>query len=239
MTPSAGVGSRALLRRLRQVMAEPGDGQQRLDKITRVIATNMVAEVCSIYLRRDPRTLVLCATEGLRKSAVHAVKLRLGEGLVGQIAQRAEPLATDDAPNAAGFAYLPETGEEIYRSFAGVPIQRLGKILGVLVVQNRAPRIYDEEEIDALEVVAMVIAEMAESGALAAGRDVDLARRGPYFARGVGAAEGAAVGPAHLHEPKVAIANPIVDDVEAERARLKEAMAELRDEVDRLLRRTC
>jgi phosphotransferase system enzyme I (PtsP) len=235
MTPSAGVGSRALLRRLRQVMAEPGDGQQRLDKITQVIATNMVAEVCSIYLRRDPRTLVLCATEGLNKSAVHTVRLRLGEGLVGQIAQRAEPLATDDAPNAPGFQYLPETGEELYRSFAGVPIQRLGKILGVLVVQNRAPRAYDEEEIDALEVVAMVIAEMAESGALAAGRDVDLARRGAFFARGVGAAEGAAIGPAHLHEPKVAIANPIVDDVETERARLREAMAELRDEVDRLL----
>ncbi len=235
MTPSAGVGSRALLRRLRQVMAEPGDGQQRLDKITRVIATNMVAEVCSIYLRRDARTLELCATEGLRKDAVHKARLRLGEGLVGLIAQRAEPLSTNDAPNAPGFQFIPETGEEIYRAFAGVPIQRLGKILGVLVVQNTASRTYAEDEIDALEVVAMVIAEMAESGALTAGRDIDLAHRGPHVTRALGAAEGAAIGPAHLHEPKVMILNPIIDDVEAERARLRGAMAELREEVDRLL----
>ncbi|MGF1658687.1 MAG: phosphoenolpyruvate--protein phosphotransferase [Rubrimonas sp.] len=235
MTPTAGVGSRALLRRLRQVMAEPGDGQQRLDKITAIIATNMVAEVCSIYLRRDARTLELCATEGLRKDAVHKAKLRIGEGLVGQIAARAEPLSTDDAPNAPGFQYLPETGEDIYRSFCGVPIQRLGKILGVLVVQNTARRAYAEDEIDALEVVAMVIAEMAESGALTAGRGIDLAHRGPHVTRAVGAAEGAAIGPAHLHEPKVVILNPIVDDVEAERTRLRGAMDQLREEVDRLL----
>ena len=235
MTPSAGVGSRAMLRRLRQVMAEPGDGQQRLDKITQVIATNMVAEVCSIYLRRERGVLELCATEGLNKAAVHKTRLKLGEGLVGLIALRAEPLASDDAPNAPGFQYFPETGEELYRSFCGVPIQRLGKIIGVLVVQNTAPRVYMEDEIDALEVVAMVIAEMAESGALAAGRDLDLSRRGPVFARGVAAAEGVAIGAAHLHEPKIAIANPIVDDVEAERGRLRVAMTELRAEVDRLL----
>ena len=234
MTPTAGVGSRALLRRLRQVMAEPGDGQQRLDKITAIIATNMVAEVCSIYLRRDPRTLELCATEGLRKDAVHKAKLRIGEGLVGQIAARAEPLSTDDAPNAPGFQYLPETGEDIYRSFCGVPIQRLGKILGVLVVQNTARRTYAEDEIDALEVVAMVIAEMAEAGTLTAGR-IDLKHRGPVMVRAVAAAEGAAIGTVHLHEPKVQIVNPIVDDIEAERARLLQAMTELRSEVDRLL----
>ena len=235
MTPTAGVGSRAMLRRLRQVMAETGEGQQRLDKITQVIATNMVAEVCSIYLRRDARTLELCATEGLNKAAVHTARLKLGEGLVGLIAQRARPISTDDALNAPGFQYLPETGEEIYRSFCGVPIQRLGKILGVLVVQNRAPRVYAEDEVDALEVVAMVIAEMAESGALAPGRAMDLARRGPFFARGVAASEGVAIGPAHLHEPKVAVENPIVDDVGAERERLRAAMDQLRAEVDRLL----
>jgi phosphotransferase system enzyme I (PtsP) len=235
MTPTAGVGSRAMLRRLRQVMAEPGDGQQRLDKITRVIATNMVAEVCSIYLRRDGDTLELCATEGLRKDAVHKARLRLGAGLVGRIAERAEPIATDDAQNEPGFQYLPETGEEPYRSFCGVPIQRLGRVMGVLVVQNTAARVYVEDEIDALEVVAMVIAEMAESGVLAPGRDLGLGPRGPYVKRAVAAAEGWAIGPVHLHEPKVVILNPIVDDVEAERRRLHAAMAELRDEVDRLM----
>jgi phosphotransferase system enzyme I (PtsP) len=235
MTPTAGVGSRAMLRRLRQVMAEPGDGQQRLDKITSVIAINMVAEVCSIYLRRDARTLELCATEGLRKESVHRARLRVGQGLVGLIAQRAQPISTEDAPNTAGFQYLPETGEEVYRAFCGVPIQRLGRVLGVLVVQNTAPRVYVEDEIDALEVVAMVIAEMAESGALSAPREIDLGRGRAIVVRGVGAAEGAAIGPVHLHEPKVSIINPIVDDVNAERARLAKAMAALQGEVDRLL----
>lgn len=234
MTPSAGIGSRAMLRRLRQVMAEPGGEQQRLDRITETIATNMVAEVCSIYLLRDRRVLELCATEGLRKSAVHNARLKLGEGLVGLIAQRAEPLSTDNAPGTPGFQYLPETGEEIYRAFCGVPIQRLGKVLGVLVVQNTAPRVYTEDEIDALEVVAMVIAEMAEAGTLTAGR-IDLKHRGPLMLRAVAAAEGAAIGTVHLHEPKVQIVNPIVDDIEAERRRLLEAMTELRSEVDRLL----
>ena len=235
MTPTPGVGSRAMLRRLRQVMAEPASDQQRLDRITQTIATNMVAEVCSIYLHRDPRTLELCATEGLRADAVHRARLTIGEGLVGQIALRAEPLSTSDAPGAPGFRYLPETGEEVYRSFCGVPISRLGKVLGVLAIQNTAPRRYEEDEIDALEIVAMVIAEMAESGALTAGRDIDLARRGPMASRGVGAAEGAAIGVAHLHDPRVMITNPIVDDVDAERRRLREAMAALQSEVDRLL----
>ncbi|MEO0362479.1 MAG: peptidase, partial [Pseudomonadota bacterium] len=99
MAPN-GVGSRVLLRRLRQVMAQPGDAQARLDRIVGVIATNMVAEVCSIYLRRDERTLELCATEGLRAEAVHRTRMKVGSGLVGRIAERAEPYATDDAPNA-------------------------------------------------------------------------------------------------------------------------------------------
>ena len=108
-------GSRALLRALRAVMAGAGDGQQRLDKVVHLVANNMVAEVCSIYLKRDERTLELCATEGLRQDAVHSARLRIGQGLVGRIAERAEPLVTEDAPSTPGFRYLPETGEEIYQ----------------------------------------------------------------------------------------------------------------------------
>ena len=171
--PITGGGSRTLLRKLRQVMAEPGDGQQRLDQIVSVIAGSMSAEVCSLYLRVGQQQLELCATEGLKKEAVHRARLRVGQGLVGLIAARAQPFSTADAPNATGFQYLPEVGEEIYASFCGVPIQRFGRIMGVLVVQNTAPRDYTEDEIDALEVVAMVIAEMAESGQLMGGEDFE------------------------------------------------------------------
>ncbi|QIE53969.1 phosphoenolpyruvate--protein phosphotransferase [Pikeienuella piscinae] len=234
MPPAADIGSRVLLRRLRQVMAQPGDPQARLDRIVSVIATNMVAEVCSIYLRRDEAMLELCATEGLRAEAVHRTRFRYGQGLVGRIAQRAEPLTTTDAPRAPGFEYRPETGEEIYSSFCGVPIQRLGKVIGVLVVQNAAAREYTEDEIDALEVIAMVIAEMADAGQLT-GEGFDLARSAPKTYQGVAASDGAAIGPVHLHEPKLAISNPFTDDVEGERARLDASMVDLRHEVDALV----
>ncbi len=235
MSPSGTLGPRALLRRLRQVMAEPGEGQERLDRIANVIAENMVAEVCSIYLRRGERMLELCATKGLRPEAVHTTRMRIGQGLVGRIAERAEPFSTADAPNEPGFEYRPETGEEIYSSFCGVPIQRLGQIIGVLVVQNAAARQHDEEEIDALSVVAMVIAEMAESGQITGGEGVDLARDAPHTYAAIGGVEGAAIGVVHLHEPKLAISQPFTDDVEKELIRLDVAMNGMRDEVDTLL----
>ena len=237
-TTEATGGSRALLRTLRRVMAGPGDGQQRLDKIVSIVAANMVAEVCSIYLRRDGRTLELCATEGLNADAVHRARLRVGQGLVGRIAERAAPYATDDAQNAPGFRYIPETGEEAYRSFVGVPVQRFGEVMGVIVVQNRAPRRYTEEEIEALEIVAMVIAEMAEAGAFLGSDGISATggrRAGPVLVEGAAAADGLAEGVVHLHEPRLIVYNPIAEDVATERARLENAIAALRDDLDRMI----
>ena len=134
--------SRKLLGRLRAAMAEPGGGQTRLDRITRLIADSMGCEVCSIYLFRDPDTLELCATVGLMAESVHKTRMRLGEGLVGRVARDRQVINTADAPHERGFRYMPETGEERFSSFCGVPIQRLGEALGVLVVQSRAAREY-------------------------------------------------------------------------------------------------
>ena len=234
LTPAAGGGSRLLLKRLAGVMAEAGDGQQRLDRIVTLIATSMNTEVCSIYLRRGERTLELCATEGLNRAAVHAARLRVGQGLVGRIARSAEPINTADARNERGFRYLPETGEEVFHSFLGVPIQRLGEVLGVLVVQNREARVYSEDELHGLEVVAMVLAEMTELGAFLSAGDAEMAGAHvrPFLARGVSAQEGQAEGVAHLHEPRISVASPVAEDVGVERLRLSEAMAQLRGEVD-------
>ena len=167
-------GPRLLLRRLREVMAEPVDAQTRLDKIVVHIASNMVAEVCSVYLLRADGRLELYATEGLNREAVHQTTMRAGEGLVGQIAASAEPLALADAQSHPAFSYKPETGEEIYHSFLGVPILRNGNTLGVLVVQNRARRVYVEEEIEVLQTTAMLLAEVVASGEL---RSLAQARR--------------------------------------------------------------
>ncbi|MEM9062231.1 MAG: phosphoenolpyruvate--protein phosphotransferase [Pseudomonadota bacterium] len=236
--PTTKGGSRALLKALREVMAGAGDGQQRLDKVVRLVASNMVAEVCSIYLKRDENTLELCATEGLRADSVHSARLRVGQGLVGRIAERAEPFATDDAQNAPGFRYLPETGEEIYRSFVGVPIQRVGEIMGVLVVQNTTARVYDDDEIEGLEIVAMVIAEMAEAGAFLGSSGLSGGpgtRMGSVRIAGRPACEGIAEGTVHLHEPRLVAFDPIAEDPATERTRLTNALAAVRIDADRLL----
>jgi phosphotransferase system enzyme I (PtsP) len=228
--------SRQMLGRLRAIMAEEGGGQTRLDRITRLIAEEMRAEVCSIYLFRDSDTLELCATEGLKAESVHETRLRLGEGLVGRVAKSGNVINTDDAPAARGFRYMPETGEEAYSSFVGVPIQRLGEMLGVLVTQSKQARQFTEEEVYALEVVAMVLAEMAELGAFVGeGAAMKALHSQPVMFRGTSAQEGTARGHVWLHEPRVVVTNPIAEDPVREMERLHEALETLRVGVDRML----
>ncbi len=235
-TPNNMTDTRRMLGRLRAVMAEDAAGQDRLDRITRLIADEMHTEVCSIYLFRDADTLELCATQGLNPEAVHRTRMRLGEGLVGRVARRGQTINTDDAPGTRGFRYMPETGEEAYSSFLGLPIQRLGETLGVLVVQSRQARTFSEEEVHAVEVVAMVIAEMAELGAFVGeGAAMSARHSRAVLFQGTTAQEGAAQGHVWLHEPRVVITNPIAEDPQRERERLSEAVERLRVGVDRML----
>ena len=228
--------SRKLLGRLRDAMASDVAGQARLDKITQLIANSMGCEVCSIYLFRDEDTLELCATEGLNEAAVHETRMKLGEGLVGRVAKRRTVINTPDAPQAAGFRFMPETGEEIYSSFLGVPVQRLGETLGVLVVQSKVAREFSADEVYALEVVAMVLAEMAELGAFVGeGAAMSARHSQPVLLRGTVGQEGVAEGHVWLHEPRVVVSNPIADDPERETERLTEAVEQLRLSVDQLL----
>src|SRR5437868_9771628 len=168
MTEAGGSVSatRRLLRRLRDIMAGSGTAQERLERIVRVVASEMVAEVCSVYILRAGEVLELFATEGLRPEAVHRTRLRVGEGLIGAIAATARPLALADAQTHPDFAYRPETGEEVYHSLMGVPILRGNRVLGVLAVQNRTLRHYTEDEVEVLQTIAMIVAELAASGNL-------------------------------------------------------------------------
>lgn len=228
--------SRKLLVALRDAMAEDSAGQARLNKIVQLTAHSMGSEVCSIYLFRDTETLELCATEGLNATAVHQTRLRRGEGLVGRVARFNQTINTADAPASKGFRYMPETGEEIYSSFLGVPIQRLGESLGVLVVQSKATREFSADEIYALEVVAMVLAEMTELGAFIGDGDALSARhQKPITFIALSAQEGVAEGAVYLHEPRVVVTNPIADDPDIEQGRLEEALDRLRVSVDQML----
>ncbi|HWG03689.1 MAG TPA: phosphoenolpyruvate--protein phosphotransferase [Beijerinckiaceae bacterium] len=233
------VGPRLLLRRLREVMAEPVSAQARLDKIVVHIAANMVAEVCSVYVLRADGRLELFATEGLNREAVHLTTMRAGEGLVGLIADSAEPLALSDAQAHPAFSYKPETGEEIYHSFLGVPILRGGNTLGVLVVQNRVRRVYSEEEIEALQTTAMLLAEMIASGELQSivRPGIDIALRRTLALRGSPMSEGLGLGLVVLHEPRVIVKQIVAEDVRKEERRLDESIAAMRNSIDQLVDR--
>ncbi|MBV9523261.1 MAG: phosphoenolpyruvate--protein phosphotransferase, partial [Alphaproteobacteria bacterium] len=230
--------SRRLLRRLRDIMAGSGSAQERLDKIVGLIAADMVAEVCSAYIMRAGEVLELFATEGLRREAVHRTRLRVGEGLVGVIGATARPLALADAQSHPDFAYRPETGEEIYHSLMGVPILRGGRVLGVLVVQNRTLRNYAEDEIEALQTIAMVLAELVaggeliEPGELAPGDGIAVL---PVRIEGVRLNSGLAVGTAVLHQPRIVIHRIVAEDPESELERLRRAVADMQSAIDELL----
>ena len=228
--------SRKLLRRLRDSLAEPGQGQARLDRITHLIADSIGTEVCSIYLFRDEQTLELCATEGLRPESVHQTRLKVGEGLVGRVARFGIPVNSANAPAEKGFRFMAETGEEIYSSFLGVPIRRVGEKLGVLVVQSKAARQFSDDEVYALEVVAMVLAEMTELGAfLGEGEALGALHKQPVMFRGTTGQEGAAEGHVWLHEARVVVTNPVADDPVRETERIRDAVGKLRVSVDDLL----
>jgi len=228
--------SRRLLQRLRDTMASDSAGQARLDEIVGLIAQSMATDVCSIYLFRDEETLELCATEGLKADAVHQTRMRMGEGLVGRVARTTRIVNTDNAPQTKGFRYMPETGEEVYSAFLGVPIQRLGKPLGVLVVQSKESRAYSTDAVYALEVVAMVLAEMTELGAfLGEGAAMSAQHQQPMMIHGTQGQDGSAMGHAFLHEPRVVVTNPVADDPEKEKDRLTAAVDELRVSVDEML----
>ena len=232
-------GPRVLLKRLRELMAEPLEPQPRLDRIVREIAQNMVAEVCSFYVLRADGVLELYATEGLNPQSVHLAQLRLGQGLVGTIAASARPLNLTDAQSHPAFAYLPETGEEVYNSFLGVPVLRAGRTMGVLVVQNRTKRAYREDEVEALETTAMVLAEIIASGdglkLVRPGIDLDMGR--PMSVTGAAFNDGIGLGHVVLHEPRIVVTNLFNEDSQAELARLDQALGSLRISIDDMLSR--
>ena len=235
---SAGGGPRLLLRRLREIMAEQTSAQMRLDKLVSVIASNMVAEVCSIYLRRAGKVLELFATEGLNRAAVHSTRLKEGEGLVGLVSETAEAVNLSDAPSDPHFSYRPETGEDPYKAFLGVPIVRGGQVFGVLTVQNKAERIYAEEEVEALQTVAMVLAEVVAQGGFFNVAELDepeLRIDRPRKFVGEGLSEGVAVGRVVLHEPRVKVERMIADNPVDELRRLEAAIGGLRESVDQML----
>lgn len=231
-------GQRSLLRQIREALASGGPVQARLDMVVRIIARSMVAEVCSLYMRQADGDMELFATEGLSPDAVHLTRMKPGEGLVGEIMRLGRPLNLSDAPNHPAFSYRPETGEDPFHAFMGVPLLRGGRAIGVLVVQNRTERVYSEDEVEDLQIIAMVLAEMVAGGELATEgplKNIDLVPKKPERLKGARFAEGLALGVAVLHEPPVAPSDLLAEDVAAEEVRLKSAITTLQAQIDSML----
>ena len=236
MPAAAATAAREILTGLHALMARRGSPQAKLDHVVDLIAGAMTSEVCSIYLARDS-LLELWATHGLRKEAVHVTRLAFGEGLTGTIAQEGRVLNLAEAASHPGFAYRPETGEEHFHSFAGVPIIHREQVIGVLAVQHADPRRYDDVEVEALQTVAMVLSELISSARL-----VDATRRGErrdsgsVRLAGLKLVAGMARGVAVFHEPRVIVLQTVAEDTEAERARVYAAFRRMREQIENMTR---
>lgn len=233
-------GNRRLLARLREMMtvsARAGTDGSRvaLRDLAVLVAGELVAEVCTIYAMRPGDMLELVATHGLNPESVGRTRLRVGEGIVGIVAATGQPQNLADAQNHPAFAYRPETGEDPYASLLAVPIRRAGRVLGVLAVQNRAPRGYLDDEVDVLETVAMLLAEVLAAAGASDGAEQGVGATMPRQFQGQVFAGGIAVGPVVIHGASGPLRKLVADDAEQEAERLEDAAAAMRQSLDELI----
>jgi len=233
---TAATAARTILTRLHEVMASRSHAQSKLNTVVEVIGQSLDSEVCSVYLLREGM-LELFATRGLAQEAVHVTRMAIGEGLVGTIAGHVETLNLAEATAHPDFSYRPETGEDKFHSFAGVPIVRRERCVGVLCVQHVEPRRYDEVEIEALQTVAMVLAELIANADLVDEDEawgLSPANTGTERLRGLTLVKGLASGCAVFHQPRVTIEHTVAEDTEAERQRVYLAFDKMREQIERM-----
>jgi len=158
----------SILEDIGAIVAHSHDLQDSLENIVRVVAERMETEVCSLYIY-DPRTreLTLWATRGLNRSSIGKVKMGINEGLTGLVLERLEPVMVVDAISHPRYKYFPETGEERYHSFLGVPVLEKRKPLGVLIVQTLRRRRFGGDELRVLKAIATQVGSIVVQARLA------------------------------------------------------------------------
>ncbi|MGC1269977.1 MAG: phosphoenolpyruvate--protein phosphotransferase [Croceibacterium sp.] len=231
---SAAAAARSILTQLHEVMASRLHAQGKLNQVVDIIGNALDSEVCSIYLLREGM-LELFATRGLNQAAVHVTKLGVGEGLTGSIAHNIETLNLAEAATHPEFQYMPETGEEKFHSFAGVPIVRRQRSIGVLTVQHVEPRRYEDVELEALQTVAMVLAELIHNANLVDDEDNgpnSSTHSGQEVLPGLQLVKGLATGQAVFHQPRINIEQTVAEDTEAERQRVYLAFDKMREQIE-------
>lgn len=229
------------LRRIVQEVDAAASLHEALEVMVVQVAEAMGSEVCSVYLldERNQR-YVLMASKGLNTESVGVVSLATGEGLVGLVGQREEIVNLEDAASHPRFRYLPETGEDMYKSFLGVPIMYRRKVMGVMVVQNRERRAYTEAAESFLVTLCAqlsgAIAHAHAVGQVDVFRKPSLAKSSKIF-QGVPGAGGVAIGRAVVFYPPAdlnAVPDRQAEDITEELDLLKQAIDAVRQDIREL-----
>jgi len=228
----------SLLREIRDVMASGGAAKSKLNSVVNAISAGLGVNVCSVYLLRAGDVLELFANIGFRENSVHKVRLGIGRGLIGEVASIRRPINLEDAKSHPSFVYMPETGEDDYNSFLGVPIIRSNELLGVLVIQDKQQRQFDEITEELMQTISMVVAELIAAGDLIGKEELEKGGGNVLFPQhfiGTKLSPGVAKGVAVIHEPVIEVTQYIADDINVEKARMAAALKELRGSIDKLV----
>jgi len=225
------------LRRIIQEVNAATDLERALQLIVSRVKQSVAVDVASVYLKdADSNQYVLSATEGLRKNAVGNVRFAAGEGLVGMVGEREEPVNLEDAPSHPRYRFASETGENPYHAFLGVPIIQHGTVLGVLVVRQRLHRRFaEDEEAFLVTLAAQLAGAISHAGAsgdiasvLQANTEVSVALKGLSGAPGVAIGQALVVyPPANLE----AIPDRVVTDTDTEVALFQTAVSAVQDDI--------
>ncbi|MCG5516819.1 MULTISPECIES: phosphoenolpyruvate--protein phosphotransferase [unclassified Ectothiorhodospira] len=231
-----------MLHVLRRIVLEVGAASnlaEALEIIVRRVKQELTIDVCSVYLRApeaDGQRLLLMASEGLNPDSVGTVVMNSGEGLVGLVAERAEPVNLENAPDHPRFKYFPETGEERYHAFLGVPIIHNRRLLGVLVAQQRERRRFDDEHVAFLITLAAQLAGAISHAELIGevGKRREEIQQDNLQIAGIPGAAGVAVGQgvvAYALADLESVPDRDADSIEHEEAAFRQAVKEVQDEL--------
>lgn len=230
-----------MLEVLRNIVLEVNAAQsldQALDIIVSRVRLAMGTEVCSVYIRDQQQRYIFRATEGLNSEQVGKASLASGEGLVGLVAERGEPVNLEDAEQHENFRFLPDLGEEAFHAFLGVPIIHQRDVLGVLIVQQRRRRRFDEsEEAFLVTMSAQLSGVIAHAMVTGAVLDITSPERDRVYTRisGVPGAPGVALGTAVVVSPAAdlyAVGQHRTKDRRLELRAFKRALSQVRVDIE-------
>lgn len=223
-----------LLKNIRKCVPLKISAEEKINLIIRQIIQELPVDVCSCYLIRPGDVLELYATMGLNVKAVHETFLRLGEGLIGEIALNRKPQAFENAQEHASYSFKPETNEQHFKSLAGAPILYENMLLGVISIQTKQPFVYPPELLNVLQIIALVMADILYLSVTGSAEKKISTGHQYKKIEATRLIPGIALGNAYIH--RRAVLNAVLaDDVHKEIKKLEAALKTAEDEINHLI----